>query len=80
MVNSLPISAEIQEHTPVTCLQVFGSLSQSAHLFGDDRPNCEATWYPETYAVLPKTWLQIAAHDPTLWSLELHQTKNTGNI
>jgi hypothetical protein len=72
VVNSHPICVGIPERMLVTCLQVFGLLSQSTHWFEDDRPNCEATWYPRTYAVLPKTWLQIAAHDPTLWSLELH--------
>jgi hypothetical protein len=43
MVNIHPISMGIPEHMLVTCLQVFGSLSQSAHWFGDDRSNCEAT-------------------------------------
>jgi hypothetical protein len=42
MVNIHPISVGIPERMPVTCLQVSGSLSQSVHLFGDDRPNCEA--------------------------------------
>jgi hypothetical protein len=39
MVNNHPISMEILEHKLATCLQVFGSLSQSAHWFEDDRPN-----------------------------------------
>jgi uncharacterized protein involved in tolerance to divalent cations len=39
MVNSHPISMEILEHKLATCLQVFGSLSHSAHWFEDDRPN-----------------------------------------
>jgi hypothetical protein len=43
MVNIHPISVGIPERMLVTCLQVFDSLSQSAHLFGDDRLNCEAT-------------------------------------
>jgi hypothetical protein len=72
MANSHPIYVGITKHMLATCLQVFDLLSQSAHWFGDDRPNCEATWYLGIYAVLPKTWLQIAAHDPTLWSLEPH--------
>jgi hypothetical protein len=72
VVNSHPISMGIPERMLVTCLQVFGLLSQSAHWFEDDRLNYEAIWYPGIYAVLPKTWLQIAAHDLTLWSLELH--------
>jgi hypothetical protein len=71
-VNIHPIFVGILECMLVTCLQVFGLLSQSTHWFEDDRPKCEAIWYPGTYAVLPKTWLQIAAHNPTLWSLELH--------
>jgi hypothetical protein len=33
----------IPKHMPTTCLQVFDLLSQSVHLFGDDRPNCGAT-------------------------------------
>jgi hypothetical protein len=49
-----------------TYLQVFDLPSQSAHWFEDDRPNYRATWYPGIYEVLPKTWLQIAVHDPTL--------------
>jgi hypothetical protein len=43
MVNSRPISVEVLKHMLATCLQVSGSLSQSARLFGDDRSNCEAT-------------------------------------
>jgi hypothetical protein len=43
MVNNHPISAEILEHMHVTCLRVFDSLSQSVHLFEDDRLNCGAT-------------------------------------
>jgi hypothetical protein len=72
MVSSHPISVEIPEHTLATYLQVFDLLSQSAHWFEDGRSNCEATWYPGIYEVLPKTWLQIAAHHSTLWSLEPH--------
>jgi hypothetical protein len=54
MVNSHPISVEIPEHMLATYLQVYDLLSQSAHWFGDGRPNCEATWYPGIYEVLPK--------------------------
>jgi hypothetical protein len=72
MANSHPIYVRIPEHMLATCLQVFDLLSQSAHWFGYDRPNYEATWYPGIYAVLFKTWLQIVAHDLTLWSLEPH--------
>jgi hypothetical protein len=43
MVNSHPISAEILEHMPVTCPQVFDLLFQSTHWFEDDRPNYGAT-------------------------------------
>jgi hypothetical protein len=43
MVNIHPISEGIPERMLVTCLQVFGSLSQSAHWFEDDRSNCGAT-------------------------------------
>jgi hypothetical protein len=43
MVNSHPISAEILEHKPVTCPQVFDLLFQSTHWFEDDRPNYGAT-------------------------------------
>jgi hypothetical protein len=43
MVNIHPISVGIPERMLVTCLQVFGSLSQSAHWFEDDRSNYEAT-------------------------------------
>jgi hypothetical protein len=39
MVNIHPISVGIPERMPATCLQVFDSLSQSAHWFEDDRPN-----------------------------------------
>jgi hypothetical protein len=43
MVSIHPISGGTPERMPATCLQVFGSLSQSVHLFGADRPNCGAT-------------------------------------
>jgi hypothetical protein len=43
MVSIHPISVGILERMPVTCLQVFGSLSQSADWFEDGRPNYEAT-------------------------------------
>jgi hypothetical protein len=43
MVSIHPISVGTPERMPATCLQVFGSLSQSVHLFGDDRLNCGAT-------------------------------------
>jgi hypothetical protein len=43
MENIHPIFVRIPERMPVTCLQVSDSLSESVHLFGDDRPNCEAT-------------------------------------
>jgi hypothetical protein len=43
MVNIHPICVGILERMLVTCLQVFGLLSQSAHWFEDDRPNYEAT-------------------------------------
>jgi hypothetical protein len=43
MVKIHPISVGIPERMPATCLLVFDLLSQSAHLFGDDRPNCGAT-------------------------------------
>jgi hypothetical protein len=43
MVKIHPIFVGILEHMPVTCLQVFGSLSQYAQWFKDDRSNCEAT-------------------------------------
>jgi hypothetical protein len=71
-VNSHPISVGIPKHMLVAYLQVSDLPSQSAHWFVDGRPNCEATWYPGMYEVLPKTWLQIVVHDPTLWSLEPH--------
>jgi hypothetical protein len=69
MVNIHPIFVGIPECMPATCLRVFDSLSQSAHLFEDDMPNCGAILYPGTYVILPKTWIQIAVCDPTLWSL-----------
>jgi hypothetical protein len=43
MVNIHPISMGIRERMPAACLQVFDLLSQSTHLFGDDRPNCGVT-------------------------------------
>jgi hypothetical protein len=43
MVNNHPISMGIPKHTPVACLQVFGSPSQSTHWFEDDRPNYGVT-------------------------------------
>jgi hypothetical protein len=43
VVNSHPISAEILKHMLAACHQVFDLLSQSVHLFGDDRPYCGAT-------------------------------------
>jgi hypothetical protein len=43
MVNINPIFVGIPEHMLVTCLRVFDSLSQSVHLFEDDRPNYGAT-------------------------------------
>jgi hypothetical protein len=70
--NIHPIFMGIPEHVPAAYLQVFGSLSQSVHWFEDDRPNCGAIWNPGIYEVLPKTWLQIEVHDPTLWSSEHH--------
>ena len=70
--NIHPILVRSPGHMPTAYLQVFGSPSQSAHWFEDDRPNYGATWYPGIYEVLPKTWLQIAVHDPTLWSSEHH--------
>jgi hypothetical protein len=80
MANSHPFSVGIPEHMLATCLQVFDLLSQSTHWFGDDRPNCEAIWYPGIYAVRPKTWLQIVAtiRHYGLWNPM--QTKNTSNI
>jgi hypothetical protein len=64
MVSNHPISVGSPEHMLATYLQVSDLPSQSVH--------CEATWYPGIYGVLLKTWLQIAAHGPTLWSLEPH--------
>jgi hypothetical protein len=72
MVSNHPISVGSPEHMLATYLQVSDLPSQSVHWFGDGRLNCEATWYPGIYGVLLKTWLQIAAHGPTLWSLEPH--------
>jgi hypothetical protein len=65
MVNNHPISVGIPKHMLATYLQVSDLPSQFAHWFGDGRPNCEAIWYVGIYEVLPKTWLQIAVHDPT---------------
>jgi hypothetical protein len=65
-VNIRPISVGTPEHMPAAYLQVFGSPSQSAHLFEDDRPNCGAIWYPGIYEVLPRIWMRIEVHDPTL--------------
>jgi hypothetical protein len=70
MVSIHPISMEILEHRLATCPQVFDSPSQFAHWFGDDRPNCGATWYPRICEVLPRIWIQIEVHDSTLWSSE----------
>jgi hypothetical protein len=42
MVNIHPIFVGTPEHMPATCLRVFDSLSQSVHLFENDRPNCGA--------------------------------------
>jgi hypothetical protein len=71
-VNSHPISVGIPEHMLATYLQVSDLPSQSAHWFGDGRPNCGATWYPGypgIYEVLPRIWIQIEVHDLTLLSL-----------
>jgi hypothetical protein len=65
-VNIHPISVETPEHMPATYLQVSDRPSQSAHLFEDDRPNSGAIWYPGIYEVLPRIWIQIEVHDPTL--------------
>jgi hypothetical protein len=43
VVNNHPIFVGIPERMLATCLQVFDLLSQSAHLFGDDRLNYGAT-------------------------------------
>jgi hypothetical protein len=66
MVNNHPISVGIPEHKLVACPQVFDLPSQFDHLFEDDRPNYGATWYPRICEVLPKIWIRIEVHDPTL--------------
>jgi hypothetical protein len=64
--NIHPISVGSPEHMPAAYLQVFGSLSQSVDWFEDDRPNCGAIGYPGIYEALPRIWIRIEVHDPTL--------------